>query len=661
MYRKVVDKISDATLAQKITILMGGVVAITPTILIAIIATLYYYIGIEGLFDEKIKGSLSETVKIAQLYADEHKNNIKTEVLDIARDIDRNYYALAADRKLFDAFLEKQAKVRNMSEAVIFSKRLGIIARTRLSLSLSLSLSFELPPERLLHEADSSGSVVVLGSSDNDRVRAMIKIDNFPDTYLIVGRRVDKNIMDYMESTQKSATYYDQMRRDIKNSQAKLQLIFVISSLMLLAGAIWIAIRLARKIARPINQLVEATEKIALGDLSVRVPERDSKDETAKLEKAFNKMAGTLAVQTKDLVKFNQIIDERRRFIEAVLRSVASGIITVNPDGIISLANDAANLLLQSKELVGKNFADIIPNGTTLLNKIQEAPMAVTEENIPFKHRGKKYYLLLRITSELADSGDIQSYIVNIHDITALIQAQRSAAWADIARRIAHEIKNPLTPISLAAEQIHRKFKTEIKSNPEAFKKYVDTIVRNVNDIGRMVEDFVSFAKITKPILKRENLINIISDVIFMQQNAWENIEYTFDKKQKSCYILCDRAQISQVVINLLKNAAESIVGRVNKEGRKSAAGHIKINLDVNRENKTVTVIVKDNGMGFAGELIDQVTEPYVTTKEMGTGLGLSIVRKILDDHKGTLHIETLPEGGAEISFTLKLVNEETN
>jgi two-component system nitrogen regulation sensor histidine kinase NtrY len=430
MYRKIVDKISDATLAQKITILMGGVVAITPTILIAIIATLYYYIGVEGLFDEKIKGSLSETVKIAQLYADEHRNNIKTEVLAIARDIDRNYYALASDRKLFDAFLEKQVDVRNMSEAVIFSKRLGIIARTRLSLSLSLSLSFELPPERLLHEADNSGSVVMLGTSDNDRVRAMIKLDNFPDTYLIVGRRVDKNIMDYMESTQKSATYYDQMRRDIKKSQAKLQLIFVISSLMLLAGAIWIAIRLARKIARPINQLVEATEKIALGDLSVRVPERDSKDETAKLEKAFNKMAGTLSVQTKDLVKFNQIIDERRRFIEAVLRSVASGIITVNPDGVISLANDAANILLQSKELVSKNFAEMIPNGETLLEKVKAAPTAITEENITFKHRGKKYYLLLRVTSELADEGNIQSYIVNIHDITALIQAQRSAAWA---------------------------------------------------------------------------------------------------------------------------------------------------------------------------------------------------------------------------------------
>jgi two-component system nitrogen regulation sensor histidine kinase NtrY len=466
--------------------------------------------------------------------------------------------------------------------------------------------------------------------------------------------------MDYMESTQKSAKYYDQMRNDIKDSQAKLQIIFVFSSLVLLAGAIWIAIRLARKIARPINQLAEATEKIASGDLSVRVPERESKDETAKLEKAFNKMAGTLSVQTKDLVKFNQIIDERRRFIEAVLRSVASGIITVDPEGEISLANDAALDLLHSKDLVGKSFAFIVPEGEMILSKVQNNPTAVTEENITFKHRGKKYYLLLRVTSELKDNDEIQSYIINIHDITALIQAQRSAAWADVARRIAHEIKNPLTPISLAAEQIYRKFKKEISSNPDAFKKYVDTIVRNVNDIGHMVEDFVSFAKITKPILKRENLVNIISDTVFMQQNAWENIEYRFDKKQKSCYILCDRAQISQVMINLLKNAAESISGRKDVKG-KSSAGRIEVKLDINEDNKTVTTIVKDNGMGFASELVDQVTEPYVTTKEMGTGLGLSIVSKIIDDHKGALHIETPPEGGAEVYFTLKLVNEEAN
>ncbi|MBA8667476.1 HAMP domain-containing protein [Holosporaceae bacterium 'Namur'] len=659
MFKYFYRKLSDTTLKRKIVFLVGGLVTITPTVLVAVFALIYYFLGVEKLFNDKIGFAISETVKIAELYLKEHKDSIKADILGVTNSIAKNQVVLSESPEYFSILLNKEAELRNLSEAMVFTPT-QVLGKNY----LSFSLTFERLPEETLKEA-STGKLIIISSEQEDKVRAIIKLDNFIDTYLLVGRYVDSEIINYLASTKGSANLYKTMLKDKDKTQVKLEIAFIVITIILCLGSIITAVKLANIISRPINQLVEATSKIKARDFSVRVPERKhARDETAVLAKAFNSMTKKIAEQTNELISAKDIIDERRRFIEAILTEVSSGVLVINPKGLITLCNQSAAKLLKKEEtkIINQPYQDSLPEILELLEKASISSQELIEGNITIERGDKKTYLFVRIGTEFNTKQELERFIITIDDMSKLIAAQRSAAWADVARRIAHEIKNPLTPINLSAEQLKRKFLKEIKSEPELFTKYVDTITRHVSDIGMMVEEFVQFARIPSPKLARYDLLQIINEVIFSQKSINPNIKYQFDNILEECYVKCDRAQITQVFFNLIKNSNEAIEAKAQNQ---TFRPEIHIYYQISEDLNLVKVFIKDNGQGIPLDLIDRISEPYITTKSTGTGLGLSIVKKIVEDHGGTLSIQNNEEG-VLATFTLKLfhnnlLNEENH
>ncbi len=632
--------------------MISVLVTILPTTLLAVLAYTYYSLGIESLFNDKISRALSHSVVIAESYLKEHKNNIKTNVLEIANDISRNHYALWEDQSLFKVFVEKQASIRSLSEVMIFQPD-RVIAQNSFS---SLSLAFEKLPELELIEADQ-GEVVVLDQGANDKVRALLKLREFDNTYLLIGRYVDRDILNHLTVSQGSANSYSSLIADISNTKLKLELIFISTSIFLCVVSMLIGMRFARYITKPLNLLVDATAKVKAGDFTIRLPEKPGIDETAILTRAFNQMTETLSEQHNQLNSFTNLIDERRRFIEAVLAEVTAGVIVITNKGEINLYNNSAAKLLnidpKSKSFKYKKIFGEIEGLITLSEK---NPTEIVGQNIEITRDNNKLTFFVRVGAQLNFQSKIESFIVTFDDITDLVVAQRSAAWADVARRIAHEIKNPLTPIHLSAERIKKKYINEISSDKESFERYVDTIIRHVGDIGKIVEEFVEFARIPQPKLENIDIARVIKDALFSQGFVYKFNKYVFDYNQKPCYVLCDSTQISQVLTNLLKNAAESIEAK--RAIDEDFQGNITIRLNDLNE-KFVEIQIEDNGSGFDKSILDRVTEPYVTTKTKGTGLGLPIVKKIIEDHGGSLTVSNT-SNGAIIKFNLLIGENKT-
>ncbi len=648
VYRWLVNLLLNTTLTRKIVLIVGVIVSLAPAALVALLASVYYYLGIETLFNETVSGALSETVQVAELYLKEHKENIRADVLSVANDLDRNAYLLTTDKEAMEVFLNQQSYLRDLAEIMLFTKSRAVAYSY-----LSFPLLFEQLSEQVL-ELAGRGEVVILDTDIEDRVRAIIKLDNFADTYLLVGRYIDKEILNHLKTTQGSVSQYQQLWHRIKATQYNLIAAFILLSIILCALAIFVAMKLARKITLPINLLVNATSKISAGDFSTHVPELQSDDEIAILAKAFNKMTKRLAGQTNELLNANALLDERRAFIEMVLKEISTCVLVLGTNGTITLCNDAACklLFLESSSIINHPYQEIMGEIEELLERSRTTPTEITEDNLNIERNGRLLYLFVRIGTELSPEQEITSFIVTFDDTTSIVQAQKAAAWADVARRIAHEVKNPLTPIQLAAEQIGRKFQPKSKEDKEMLERYINTITNHVHDIGNIVEDFVKFAKIPAPRPSTIELVSLIDEVIFSYQNTAPYIKYTFDKSVKKCYIVCDKTQVSQVVINLLKNATEAIESRRTALGS-GFEGHIDTYCIVDKESGIVTVEISDNGGGVPLPL-DRVFEPYVTTKPKGTGLGLSIVRKIVEDHGGTLSLLNT-ERGAIASFTLPL------
>ncbi len=642
----------NSSLSKKIIILITLFITIVPTILIATLATAYYKIGVQSLFDEQISKSISQTVEIADRYLKEHKDNIRADTFALAKDIEKNYNALLEEPAFFTPFLDKQAELRNLSEIVVFQYD-RIIAKN----SFAFAFAFERLPEAELMEADN-GEVVIINSINEDKVRAVIKLSHFLNTYLLVGRYVDQSIIDYSKNTQGSALKYNHLMTELKSTQLKLEIIFIIAFIILCSISLVLGRRLAVFITRPLNDLVEATKKLKAGDFSHKLPETQGKDETAVLTRAFNQMTETLAHQRSELMKFNKIIDERRRFIEKILSEVSAGVITLDNSNKILLVNQSAKNLLKLK-LIPKNATidTIFPELTELVKKSVKTTDGITQSNLKINRDGSIFHLFARIGILPDEAGKVQTIIITFDDITELVSAQRSSAWGDVARRIAHEIKNPLTPIILAAERIKTKYLSQIKDDPKNFDKYITTIIKHVQDIGCIVEEFVEFARIPTPKIKKHDLLLIAKELLFSQKVATKNIDYEFiSNAGKKCYVSCDSMQISQVLLNILKNAAESI-DQKSSEHLKNFHG--LISLEITQKGKDFAEIrISDNGIGMSAEVLEKIFEPYVTTKPKGTGLGLAIVKKIIEDHGGLITVKPLDEG-IEVRFTLPLYRSE--
>lgn len=623
-------------------VLVFSALSTAPAILMAIFSSVFLYFGIQAWFNDRVSTAVYESLEVAQSYLKEHQKVMRADVLAMASDLNRESFSLVNNREAFDEYVQTQSYLRNLPEAIVFNSDGAVIAKSKLSFTLSVDAI----PQESLQEA-KKGEVVLMTGNNQDRLRALICLDQFLDACLYVGRSVDANVLSHINTTENAVREYTDMQGRRSQLQVSFTAMFIAVALVLLMAAIWFGLVFAEKLMAPIGALISAAESASGGDLNVRVTETESDDEIGLLGKAFNRMTAQIKDQQDNLIAINMILDERRRFTETVLAGASSGIVGLDSEGVITLANGKAEDLIRGEiegEFIGRKLCEFVPEVTELLNEAYEDHNEPVSMQLEFStENSPRRTLIITITTEQGGEGSVAT----IDDVSNLVSAQRKAAWADVARRIAHEIKNPLTPIQLSAERLKKKYMPQISEGRENFEKCTDIIIRQVADIGHMVNEFSSYAKMPTAIKNPENIIDICKDAIFLQENAHHNVEFSFVSEGEDFVANCDRSQLMQVINNLIQNSTDSIY-------EKNGKGFIKIIIE--DKGKNVSVSVEDNGIGLPEKDRENLMEPYVTSKKKGSGLGLAIVKKIMEDHGGSVIIDNSVEDDTVIGAKVTLV-----
>ena len=624
-----------------------GLLTAAPAILMMIFSALFFYFGVQGWFSERVSTAVNESLVVAEAYLTEHQQTMRADVLAMANDLNRAAFELYDNPSAMERFVQTQSQLRNLSEAIVFTSSGQVVARSR----LAFALEFDPISEAMLNQA-REGDVVLLVSDQpqaQDRVRALVKLDQYVDTFLLVGRLVDSKVINHLTHAREAVAGYTELEGRRSSFQVLVMLVFVVVALLLVLLAIWLGLVFAGQLARPITDLISASERVRRGDLSARVKTSNDMDEIGQLGQSFNNMTTQLETQREELIQANRVIDERRRFMEVVLASTSSGIVGIDNNGRITLANPMATKLLgyKTNSLVGHDIQEISQDMAGLA--FSDAPAEVTHELEYKTPKGVPRIFSLRMTRDMEDTVN-SNIIVTFDDISPLLSAQRKAAWSDVARRIAHEIKNPLTPIQLSAERLHRKYLPQIEQDSVTFEKCIETIVRQVEQIGRMVSEFSDFSRMPEAVKAPTRIDDLIEAAVLLQQQAHPDIAFSFDAPDGDVTAICDAGQITQVLNNLLQNAVDAIL-----EGG-AAPTNGAVDLTLTKSEKSAIITVVDNGPGLPAADIARLTEPYVTKRKKGTGLGLAIVKKILDDHNGSLEMQNRdPERGAKITIRFEL------
>lgn len=628
-----------------------SLVAVTPTIVVATFAVLFFDFGLQGWFSTRVSTAVKESLAVAEAYLEEHRSTIAADAWALAQDLNREGSLLVLNPKRFNQVLATQSAIRSLTEAAVFSSNGNIMAQAGFT-------SYQLEvPEYAMTQA-RAGELVILTARSEDRVRALLRLEGFSDSYLFVGRLVDPRVLAHMDRSRGAFKLYQELEGERSELQITFALIFIVVALLLLLTAVWIGLSFANYLTRPIGNLIRATEVVRAGDLTARVNEDEAHDEIGPLSRAFNRMTGEIERQQRQLLDANQEVDDRRRFSEAVLSGVSAGVLGLDQAGQIELSNRRAGELLDLpvSDLQGRHLREVQPALDDLVARARRRPRRIAEEQITVSHSDDEARTLFARVAPEISGGGVVGFVVTFDDISALLSAQRKAAWADVARRIAHEIKNPLTPIQLSAERIRRKYQDEIKSDPETFKICTDTIVRHVADIGRMVDEFSSFARMPAPVMAEQNLNELIQQAVFLEQTAHAAISFTIEAPDVAIIRTCDQQQIGRALTNILQNAVEAIEGKCEREGQ-DLSGEVRVELL--SDHGGVAIRVFDSGPGLPKSDRHKLTEPYVTHREKGTGLGLAIVKKIMEDHRGDLILEDRPEGGACVSLVFPAIEED--
>lgn len=630
-----------------------ALLTVTPAVLLTLFAAGFFYFGVQGWFSQRVSTAVNESLAVAEAYVREHQQTIRADALAMARDLNREAASLENNPTNLSTVITTQSLVRNLTEAVVFDRSGKVLART----GLTFSLEFETVPDEALDQAQK-GDVVIVASQTDDRVRALVKLDQFINSYLYVGRFLDPAVLAHLESARGASSDYAALRTSAGRVMTVLTLVFMTAALLLLLVAMRLAFGFADWLATPIGELIAAAERIRAGDLATRVREEARLDELANLSRSFNRMASQLDEQRRDLVDVNRQLETRRHFIESVLTGVSSGVMSLNHNKTIMLANPSAHdiFMCAPGQLVGQKLEGLVAGSTEIFERVARTPNRLADAQVHIVRPKGRATLLLRIGAEREANGrDISGYIVTCDDITELMSAQRQAAWADVAKRIAHEIKNPLTPIQLAAERLRRRFSKQITTDIEIFETCTDTIIRQVGDIDRMVDEFSSFARMPQAIFSQEDLVQLCKQVVFLQQQMGEGIRIEFVTFADRLEIALDRRQITQALTNILKNAREAIESKQNQMREESGENMTqgKIMMELQRDNEMIHITITDNGIGLPAEDRHRLTEPYVTKREKGTGLGLAIVKKIMEDHSGSLDLDDAVGGGSKITLSL--------
>jgi two-component system nitrogen regulation sensor histidine kinase NtrY len=614
-------------------VLLFGVVAVTPTIMVGVFATAFFSEGIQAWFNDRVRTALEDSLQASQGYLTEHVDMIKTDALGMKSDLERAGRLLAESPNEFGQVLVTQTTLRDLDEAIIYNPETG---QVEASAGLMAGIGPGNIPQAAVEDA-REGGVPVIGNPAHTEVRALVELNSTPPLMLLIERAVDPHILDHVRHTEEAVAEYERLDASRNGLQVTFALIFALVAMLVLSAAVLIGLVLATQIVRPVGLLIDAAERVRGGDLTVRVPETDSGDELAGLSRAFNRMTDQLGAQRTELMRAYGQIDERRRFTESVLAGVSAGVIGLDSDGRIELPNRAAADLLGRDIFadIGRNLPDVVPEFGPMLATVMAEPERPLTAEIQVGAARNRRIFLLRIGAEQT-AGRTDGYVVTFDDITALQAAQRKAAWGDVARRIAHEIKNPLTPIQLAAERLKRRFTREITSDPETFAQCADTIVRHVGDIGRMVDEFSAFARMPLPVMRPEDVGRIAREAMILQKSAHPEIAWSTDIPERGPQAPCDRRQLGQALTNLLQNAADSIAMRPADPPPPRGEIHVA----VTSTPDSVRIAVADNGVGLPQHDRDRLTEPYVTHKTKGTGLGLAIVKKIMEDHGGSITLD---------------------
>ena len=614
-----------------------SVVAIAPAILVAIIAFVTLNAGLDRWFGARTQEMVNSSINVAQTYLKENASYLQGQTISMANDLDRNRQLFALDRSGFAELMTRQARGRGLLGAFLIRGDGSVIVKADTEEADKLPA---IPQDAL--EAAVSGRPTLIPPGRTNLVGAIIDLDQI-DGYLYTIRAVDPKVMAALNLMEQNAAEYRAMMEGRVSTQIAFGVIYLGFALIVLLAAIWAAIAVADRIVRPIRLLINAADNVASGNLNVVVPVRAVDGDVGSLSRTFNKMISEIRSQRDEILIAKDEVDDRRRFIEAVLSGVTAAVIGVEEDRTITIANPSTELLLgQSNEaLVGRKLYEVAPDIDAVLTDARARNRKEFRKQIAMIEGGKERNLNVQVTREESHAGK-ESYVITMDDITDLMIAQRSTAWSEVARRIAHEIKNPLTPITLSAERLKRRYGRQINEDDRAiFDQCTDTIVRQVEDIGRMVDEFSAFARMPKPSKEKCDLRDILKDTVFLREMGDSHIRFIRDWGDEPLYGAFDSRMLGQAFTNLIKNAAEAI--EAIPEGETREENKIMIRARPDPDNDRIIVDIIDNGKGLPQENRHKILEPYMTMREKGTGLGLPIVKKIIEEHGGHLEMHDAP------------------
>ncbi|HEX3700500.1 MAG TPA: PAS domain-containing sensor histidine kinase [Phenylobacterium sp.] len=614
-----------------------AVAAVAPAVVVALFYGVLVSRGVENWFSQRVQTVVENSATLARSYLDDQKRYIGHHVSLMAADLNREASQLQANPIAFNHYLETLASYHAFPAAYLIDRQGRVLARAE----TPDAPPYVVPPQKSFRAADE-GDISVPDFDTSDLMRAVYRLRGYPDAYLYVVRPLEQGMIAHLRDAYASLASY----REAKLNRERIQTIFALSyaetALLVLVGAVWLGLWSANAISAPVARLVQAAGRVAGGDLSARVDAESDPEEIAVLSRAFNSMTHDLQAQQEALRRASLEAEERRQFIETVLAGVSAGVVGLDGRGRISAANlQAVQLLaLPGDHGRGRKLADVAPEFAEVTEKAGLTGEGEAEMDVV---RGRETRRL-RVRASRSEAG----LVLTFDDITRLVAAQRNAAWRDVARRIAHEIKNPLTPIQLSAERLRKKYRKTVPQNDvEVFDRCTDTIVRQVGDIGRMVDEFSAFARMPAPKFVEHDATELLRAAVFAQRVASPDITVELEEPTPHVQVLADERMLAQALGNVLKNAAEAVGARQAAEPR--LKGRIRARLST--DSQGVAFEVEDNGVGLPSKDRDRLTEPYVTTREKGTGLGLAIVKRILEDHGGELELADARRGAGALAI----------
>ena len=652
---------------SKLHLRLTGVFTLTaliPTVLVAVFAAITLNFGLEGWFSERVRQVVNNSLTAAQAYEEEHRTNIESDAKLLAN------YLNAQKRRLpllsvgdLREFLNRgQLQMqRSLSEAYVINSSGSLVARGE----RSYLFNYEQPTQDQINEA-LSGVPVIIEDWTNSEFRTLIGLSAYADRLLYVTREVDGEILLLLDETQETVSLYNQLESDRGRLLFEFALIYLGFALIVILAAVWFGMWFAERLSRPVGRLAGAAERVGSGDLSVRVIEEEGDDEIAILGRAFNNMIQQVKGQRDALMEVNANTEKSRRLFDSVLSGVTAGVIGLDSNGKIEFANAAAAHMLgiDVGSALDRGILKVAPEFEELFGKLKDRSRQTSQGEIEVIRSGVHENLLVRMATRNSSEGRLEGYVIAFDDVTDLVSAQRMAAWGDVARRIAHEIKNPLTPIQLSAERIRRKFSPLVGDEREALEQYSDVIIRQTADLRRIVDEFAKFGRMPEAKKVPTDLLEILRNVVLLQNEADPKVEVTLDAPECVNKAMLDQTLIGQAFTNLVKNACEAVSAKLELAGTETFVGQVRV--VVEPVDNSLIIHVMDNGLGFPAQR-SRLFEPYVTHRDSGTGLGLSIVKKIVEDHDGHIELLDAPifEGcthkGAEVRMILPTLPQQVS